>query len=95
MLKSLTMTTDLRGQCLVTAHSLSVGWSVVCAGVMALTPCLPSLRHRQYVGSFPVDDLDTQEGVYLVQQQLWALQVRSLGAKPRAVHYEYQSWMEP
>ncbi|KAK1340409.1 hypothetical protein QTO34_018978 [Cnephaeus nilssonii] len=28
---------------------------------------------QQYVGSFSVDDLDTQEGVWLVQQQLWAL----------------------
>ncbi|XP_077929830.1 SH2 domain-containing protein 5 isoform X4 [Halichoerus grypus] len=28
---------------------------------------------QQYVGSFPVDDLDTQESVWLVQQQLWAL----------------------
>lgn len=27
-----------------------------------------------------MDDLDTQEGVYLVQQQLWALQVRDLGS---------------
>ncbi|XP_077755447.1 SH2 domain-containing protein 5 isoform X2 [Canis aureus] len=30
-------------------------------------------KFAQYVGSFPVDDLDTQEGVWLVQQQLWAL----------------------
>uniref|UniRef100_A0A9L0SPR7 SH2 domain-containing protein 5 n=1 Tax=Equus caballus TaxID=9796 RepID=A0A9L0SPR7_HORSE len=30
-------------------------------------------RFAQYVGSFPVDDLDTQESVWLVQQQLWAL----------------------
>ncbi|XP_073650922.1 SH2 domain-containing protein 5 isoform X7 [Tursiops truncatus] len=28
---------------------------------------------QQYVGSFPVDDLDTQESAWLVQQQLWAL----------------------
>ncbi|MXQ93760.1 hypothetical protein E5288_WYG016940 [Bos mutus] len=28
---------------------------------------------QQYVGSFPVDDLDPQESVWLVQQQLWAL----------------------
>lgn len=51
----------------------------MCTGVVALTLYLVSPRHRQYVGSFPVDDLDTQEGVYLVQQQLWALQVRVLG----------------
>lgn len=30
---------------------------------------------KQYVGSFPVDDLDPQESVWLVQQQLWALKV--------------------
>ncbi|XP_054114837.2 SH2 domain-containing protein 5 isoform X3 [Callithrix jacchus] len=30
-------------------------------------------KFAQYVGSFPVDDLDTQESVWLVQQQLWAL----------------------
>ncbi|XP_070259268.1 SH2 domain-containing protein 5 isoform X1 [Myotis yumanensis] len=30
-------------------------------------------KFAQYVGSFSVDDLDTQEGVWLVQQQLWAL----------------------
>ncbi|XP_004678628.1 PREDICTED: SH2 domain-containing protein 5 [Condylura cristata] len=30
-------------------------------------------KFAQYVGSFPVDDLDTQERVWLVQQQLWAL----------------------
>uniref|UniRef100_A0A8C5KYK6 SH2 domain-containing protein 5 n=2 Tax=Jaculus jaculus TaxID=51337 RepID=A0A8C5KYK6_JACJA len=30
-------------------------------------------KFAQYVGSFPVDDLDTQESVCLVQQQLWAL----------------------
>lgn len=41
-----------------------------------------------------MDDLDTQEGVYLVQQQLWALQVRSLGAKPRAAHCEYLSVLD-
>lgn len=34
---------------------------------------------EQYVGSFPVDDLDTQESVWLVQQQLWALKVGGLG----------------
>ncbi|XP_075407770.1 SH2 domain-containing protein 5 isoform X4 [Tenrec ecaudatus] len=28
---------------------------------------------QQYVGSFPVDDLDPQESAWLVQQQLWAL----------------------
>ncbi|XP_052520035.1 SH2 domain-containing protein 5 [Budorcas taxicolor] len=28
---------------------------------------------QQYVGSFPVDDLDPQDSVWLVQQQLWAL----------------------
>nr|KAF6445112.1 SH2 domain containing 5 [Molossus molossus] len=28
---------------------------------------------QQYVGSFSVDDLDTQESVWLVQQELWAL----------------------
>ncbi|XP_026965701.1 SH2 domain-containing protein 5 isoform X2 [Sagmatias obliquidens] len=30
-------------------------------------------KFAQYVGSFPVDDLDTQESAWLVQQQLWAL----------------------
>ncbi|XP_020767737.2 SH2 domain-containing protein 5 isoform X2 [Odocoileus virginianus] len=30
-------------------------------------------KFAQYVGSFPVDDLDPQESVWLVQQQLWAL----------------------
>nr|XP_012624183.1 SH2 domain-containing protein 5-like isoform X2 [Microcebus murinus] len=30
-------------------------------------------KFAQYVGSFPVDDLDTQDSVWLVQQQLWAL----------------------
>nr|XP_051713979.1 SH2 domain-containing protein 5 isoform X3 [Oryctolagus cuniculus] len=30
-------------------------------------------KFAQYVGSFPVDDLDTQESVWLVQQQLWTL----------------------
>lgn len=62
----------------------------MCIGAMGLTspPC--SLHHHQYVGSFPVDDLDTQESVGLVQQQLWALQVRSLGN----IIHEYQTWME-
>ncbi|XP_039710684.1 SH2 domain-containing protein 5 isoform X4 [Pteropus medius] len=32
-------------------------------------------KFAQYVGSFSVDDLDTQESVWLVQQQLWALKV--------------------
>ncbi|PNJ27228.1 SH2D5 isoform 4, partial [Pongo abelii] len=36
-------------------------------------------KFAQYVGSFPVDDLDTQESVWLVQQQLWALKVGGLG----------------
>uniref|UniRef100_A0A8C5P1C1 SH2 domain containing 5 n=1 Tax=Jaculus jaculus TaxID=51337 RepID=A0A8C5P1C1_JACJA len=35
-------------------------------------------KFAQYVGSFPVDDLDTQESVCLVQQQLWALKVQIL-----------------
>uniref|UniRef100_H0UZD2 SH2 domain containing 5 n=1 Tax=Cavia porcellus TaxID=10141 RepID=H0UZD2_CAVPO len=35
-------------------------------------------KFAQYVGSFPVDDLDTQEGVWLVRQQLWALKVQIL-----------------
>ncbi|XP_006145248.1 SH2 domain-containing protein 5 isoform X1 [Tupaia chinensis] len=30
-------------------------------------------KFAQYVGSFPVDDLDTQESVWVVQQHLWAL----------------------
>ncbi|XP_036707160.1 SH2 domain-containing protein 5 isoform X2 [Balaenoptera musculus] len=30
-------------------------------------------KFAQYVGSFPVDDLDTQESAWLVQQQLWTL----------------------
>ncbi|XP_047422408.1 SH2 domain-containing protein 5 isoform X1 [Sciurus carolinensis] len=30
-------------------------------------------KFAQYVGSFPVDDLDTQDSVWLVQQWLWAL----------------------
>lgn len=42
---------------------------------LASFPPLP--RPKQYVGSFPVDDLDTQESVWLVQQQLWALKVGS------------------
>lgn len=41
-----------------------------------------------------MDDLDTQEGVYLVQQQLWALQVRVLGGTTQSCAL-YQSWMEP
>lgn len=53
---------------------------IVCIEVTGLTPCLASLHHHQYVGSFPVDDLDTQESVCLVQQQLWALQVRGSGS---------------
>ncbi|XP_053432958.1 SH2 domain-containing protein 5 isoform X2 [Nycticebus coucang] len=50
------------------------------AGGRRASDCGPApLRPRcitkfaQYVGSFPVDDLDTQESVWLVQQQLWAL----------------------
>lgn len=49
---------------------------------MVLTALPPSHFHRtpkQYVGSFPVEDLDTQESVWLVQQQLWALKVGSWG----------------
>lgn len=44
------------------------------SGVTSLTS-LPHPTPKQYVGSFPVDDLDTQESVWLVQQQLWALKV--------------------
>lgn len=53
------------------------------SGAKGLTPLPPSLPHptpKQYVGSFPVDDLDTQESVWLVQQQLWALKVAGLGS---------------
>ncbi|XP_057641213.1 SH2 domain-containing protein 5 isoform X4 [Chionomys nivalis] len=46
------------------------GWGRGPQGLRLWAYTLPA----QYVGSFPVDDLDTQEGVYLVQQQLWALQ---------------------
>lgn len=46
----------------------------------ALPPSRPHHTPKQYVGSFPVDDLDTQESVWLVQQQLWALKVGSWGA---------------
>uniref|UniRef100_A0A287D6S6 SH2 domain containing 5 n=1 Tax=Ictidomys tridecemlineatus TaxID=43179 RepID=A0A287D6S6_ICTTR len=35
-------------------------------------------KFAQYVGSFPVDDLDTQDSVWLVQQWLWALKVQIL-----------------
>ena len=38
-------------------------------------PPPPTPAPKQYVGSFPVDDLDPQESVWLVQQQLWALKV--------------------
>lgn len=38
-------------------------------------PPTPTPAPKQYVGSFPVDDLDPQESVWLVQQQLWALKV--------------------
>ncbi|EGW12655.1 SH2 domain-containing protein 5 [Cricetulus griseus] len=51
------------------------------AGARRASDCGPApyrprciAKFAQYVGSFPVEDLDTQEGVYLVQQQLWALQ---------------------
>lgn len=47
----------------------------------ALPPCCPHRTPKQYVGSFPVDDLDTQEGVWLVQQQLWALKVGRWGGR--------------
>ncbi|XP_055979315.1 SH2 domain-containing protein 5 isoform X1 [Sorex fumeus] len=50
------------------------------AGARRASDCGPvTLRPRcitkfaQYVGSFPVHDLGTQESVWLVQQQLWAL----------------------
>lgn len=45
----------------------------------ALPPSRPHHTPKQYVGSFPVDDLDPQESVWLVQQQLWALKVGSWG----------------
>ncbi|XP_021486441.1 SH2 domain-containing protein 5 isoform X1 [Meriones unguiculatus] len=51
------------------------------AGARRASDCGPApyrprciAKFAQYVGSFPVDDLDTQESVRLVQQQLWALQ---------------------
>lgn len=50
------------------------------SGALVLTAWPPSRPHhipKQYVGSFPVDDLNTQESVWLVQQQLWALKVGS------------------
>ncbi|XP_004592351.2 SH2 domain-containing protein 5 [Ochotona princeps] len=50
------------------------------AGGRRASDCGPALyrprcitKFAQYVGSFPVDDLDTQESVWLVQQQLWQL----------------------
>ncbi|XP_021118627.1 SH2 domain-containing protein 5 isoform X3 [Heterocephalus glaber] len=50
------------------------------AGGRRASDCGPTLyrprcitKFAQYVGSFPVDDLDMQEGVWLVRQQLWAL----------------------
>ncbi|XP_060056885.1 SH2 domain-containing protein 5 isoform X2 [Erinaceus europaeus] len=50
------------------------------AGGRRASDCGPApLRPRcitkfaQYMGSFPVDDMDTQESVWQVQQQLWAL----------------------
>ncbi|XP_013375201.1 PREDICTED: SH2 domain-containing protein 5 isoform X2 [Chinchilla lanigera] len=50
------------------------------AGGRRASDCGPTLyrprcitKFAQYVGSFPVDDLDAQEGVWLVRQQLWAL----------------------
>lgn len=53
----------------------------------------PPPMPKQYVGSFSVDDLDTQEGVWLVQQQLWALKVGELG---RALHWwGSQPWNGP
>ncbi|XP_070366945.1 SH2 domain-containing protein 5 isoform X6 [Equus asinus] len=42
---------------------------------------------QQYVGSFPVDDLDTQESVWLVQQQLWALKVLLMAHALRRILY--------
>lgn len=49
-----------------------------------LAPCHTTTE--QYVGSFPVDDLDTQESVWLVQQQLWLLKVEALGGVARGGH---------
>lgn len=47
--------------------------------VLDFPPALPPPpTSKQYVGSFSVDDLGTQEGVWLVQQQLWALKVGEL-----------------
>lgn len=46
---------------------------------LTLLPLRPPHSPKQYVGSFSVDDLDTQESVWLVQQQLWALKVGSWG----------------
>ncbi|XP_008836825.1 SH2 domain-containing protein 5 isoform X4 [Nannospalax galili] len=50
------------------------------AGARRASDCGPVLyrprcitKFAQCVGSFPVDDLDTQESVCLVQQQLWVL----------------------
>uniref|UniRef100_A0A8C2YS90 SH2 domain containing 5 n=1 Tax=Chinchilla lanigera TaxID=34839 RepID=A0A8C2YS90_CHILA len=55
------------------------------AGGRRASDCGPTLyrprcitKFAQYVGSFPVDDLDAQEGVWLVRQQLWALKVQIL-----------------
>ncbi|XP_058160217.1 SH2 domain-containing protein 5 isoform X4 [Dasypus novemcinctus] len=44
-------------------------------------------KFAQYVGSFPVDDLDTQESVWLVQQQLWALKVLLMAHALRRILY--------
>ena len=51
----------------------------------------PPPTPKQYVGSFPVDDLDTQESVWLVQQQLWALKV---GEPRRALPWR-GSYLDP
>uniref|UniRef100_A0A8C6RZZ2 SH2 domain containing 5 n=1 Tax=Nannospalax galili TaxID=1026970 RepID=A0A8C6RZZ2_NANGA len=55
------------------------------AGARRASDCGPVLyrprcitKFAQCVGSFPVDDLDTQESVCLVQQQLWVLKVQIL-----------------
>lgn len=40
-----------------------------------LTPLFPPPLPQAVCGLLPVDDLDPQESVWLVQQQLWALKV--------------------
>lgn len=87
------------GGCLVPVHSSPHraecvgGGGDLADGIRSHGPALPPSRpHRtpkQYVGSFPVDDLDTQESVWLVQQQLWALKVGRRGGHVPCGHHSH------